>query len=97
MMAEIPGVQCIVAEDTEGSIIHFSIFAHPLPRESRDVIYAAEAALIRKYIDQVFDFHLRDASLTLTGTPQPIMGQHFFAVWGALDEESRRAPAASAK
>jgi hypothetical protein len=97
ILAEIDGVQCIVAEDTEGHIIHFSIFAHPLSRGSRDSIYAAEAALIRKYTDQVFDFHLRDASLTLTGTPSPLLGQHFFAVWGTLDENSRRASPASKK
>jgi hypothetical protein len=90
-LAEIKGVRCIVAEDTEGQIIHFSTFAEPLTDQTRDAVYAAEAKLIEQYPDQVFDFHLRSAARTDAGTPTPIPGQHFFAVWGSLDEKSGRA------
>lgn len=90
MVAEIDGVRCIVAEDAEGQIIHITTFASPLTDKTREAVYAAEAGIIETYPDQVFDFHLRDAEQTETCTSAPIPGQHFFAVWGALDEESRR-------
>lgn len=96
-LAEIVGVQCIVAEDTEGQVIHFSTFAEPLTDRTREAVYAAEAKLIERYPDQVFDFHLRSAALTDAGTPTPIPGQHFFAVWGSLDEKSGRASEAGKK
>jgi hypothetical protein len=90
MVAEIDGVRCIVAEDAEGQIIHITTFADPLTDKTRDAVYAAEASVIQSYPEQVFDFHLRDAAQTETGTPIPIPGQRFFAIWGALDEESGR-------
>lgn len=89
-LSEIEGVCCIVAEDTEGHIIHVTTFASPLTHKLREGVYAAEAKVIESYPDQVFDFHLRDASKAETGTPVPLPGQHFFAVWGALDEEPGR-------
>ncbi len=97
MVAEIDGVRCIVAEDAEGQIIHVTTFAGPMTDKTREGVYAAEAIVIETYPDQVFDFHLRDAAQTETGTPIPILGQHFFAVWGALDEESGRSPEAGQK
>jgi hypothetical protein len=97
LVAEIDGVRCIVAEDAEGQIIHITTFANPLTDKSREAVYAAEASIIESHPDQVFDFHLRDAAQTETGTPIPIPGQHFFAVWGALDEESGRTSEAGQK
>lgn len=90
-VAQVDGVRCIVVEDVEGQIIHFTTFADPLTESIRDAIYAIEANTIDKYPDLVFDFHLRVASEAETGTPTPIPGQRFFAVWGGLDEKPERA------
>ena len=87
---QIDGVRCIIIEDVDGQIIHFTTFADPMTEELRDKVYAAEAATIRAYPDLVFDFHLRIASETTGSAPMPIPGQRFFAVWGGLDEKSER-------
>lgn len=91
-VAQITGVKCIVVEDVEGKIFHLSTFATPLTEETRRAIYEAEATLIDSYPTLIFDFHLRDAGETIGLTPIAIPGQQFFAVWGDLDANTRRAP-----
>jgi hypothetical protein len=93
-VSKVQGVRCIVVEDVDERIIHFTTFADPLTEQTRDVIYAIEASVVDSYPDLVFDFHLRDSSETIGGTPTAIPGQRFFAVWGGLDENSSRTPQA---
>jgi hypothetical protein len=90
-LAGIDGIRCIVVEDTEGQIIHFTSFASPMADELRKRVYAAEASLIDRYPSQIFDFHLRSADDTVGGSPVPTPGEHFFVIWGNLDEDSGRA------
>ena len=90
-VAEIEGVRCIVAEDAaDEQTVHFTTFAQPVTDHLREAVYAVEQKVIEDYPDVIFDFHLRDASRTITGTPVLVPGQRFFAVWGSLDDEPRR-------
>jgi hypothetical protein len=85
--ALVAGVRCIVVEDVDEKIIHLTTFADPVTEETQRSIYAIEAATIDAYPDLVFDFHLRVASETESGTPIAVPGQRFFAIWGNLDEK----------
>jgi len=87
-VANVKGVKCIAVEEAEGQIVHFTTFADPVSEQSRAEIYAIEAATIDAFPDLVFDFHLRLASEAEGGTPIPIPGQRFFAVWGDLHENA---------
>jgi hypothetical protein len=83
--AKIPGIKCMVIEEAEGQIVHVSTFAEPVNDELRDAIYSLEAATINAFPDIVFDFHLRLASEVDGGTPIPVPGQRYYAVWGQVN------------
>jgi hypothetical protein len=84
----IDGVRCLVVEEVDEKIVHLTTFADPVTEEVQQAVYAVEAAIIDTYPESVFDFHLRVASETESGTPVPVPGQRFFAIWGNLDEKS---------
>jgi hypothetical protein len=91
-VSQIPEVRCVVAEPEDGAI-HLTTFASPLTEATQDAIFAIEASTIDSYLDQLFDFHLRDAAANLDGTPVRVAGECF--VWGSLDANARSAPQTS--
>ncbi len=87
--SQVAGIQCIVVEDVDGQIFHVTTFAEPFTEDARSAIYEIEAQTIRAFPTIIFDFHLRRASETEGGTPTPVPGQNFFAVWGSLHEKPK--------
>jgi hypothetical protein len=90
-VANIPGVQCIVAEEAEHRTVHLSTFADPLTEETERLIYQAEMDLIFSNPNLRFDFHTRRAS-EAKGELNLSARQHYFGyfgVWGSLDAKSR--------
>lgn len=79
--AQVPGVQCIVAEDHDGSC-HITTFVSEITEADRATIYGIEYKTIERYPGNDFDFHVRLASDALG--PGIANGKYFFAVWGEL-------------
>jgi hypothetical protein len=83
-VAQLPGVQCIIAEEGESGTIHVTTFAEPLNPELEKRIYDAEYNAISSNPGRQFDFHTRRVS-EAKGRLSLSAGQHYFGVWGSLD------------
>ena len=93
----VEDVRCVVAEiaEDEEDVIHVTTFARGLSDATCQSVFALEAELIDSAPSLLFDFHLRDVADELGGTPEPTGPEQSFAVWGSLDEDTRRAPQTS--
>jgi hypothetical protein len=93
----VEGVRCVVAEivEDEEEAIHITTFSQGLSDATCNSVYALEGELIDSAPSLLFDFHLRNVADELGGTPEPSGAELAFAVWGSLDENSRRAPQTS--
>jgi len=80
-VAQIPGIQCIIAEDYDGSC-HITTFVGEISEDDRARIYEVEYRAIEEHPGANFDFHVRLASEALgVGIAN---GKHYVAIWGEL-------------
>lgn len=90
--AKIVGVRGIVAETGEDQMsVHITTFATGLTDEIRAQIYQIESALILENPNVPFDFHLRRDE-EASGTPTPVAGKYYYAIWGFRDANEGRTP-----
>lgn len=94
-VAKIDCVRGVIAETGEDQqSVHITTFASDLTEDLRKQIYLLEHDMILQNPHVAFDFHLR-RSEELTGSPAPIAGKYYYAVWGFQDAHAGSAPQAS--
>jgi len=86
-VAKVPGVKCIVVEDSENHrTVHVTVFVDPLTEDARSAVYAIERDTIDANPNLAFDFHVRRADETSGKTPALAASDYYFVVWGAIDD-----------
>jgi hypothetical protein len=94
-VAKIDCVRGVIAETGEDQqSVHVTTFASNLTEGIRNQIYRLEHEMILENPHVAFDFHLR-RSEELTGSPAPIAGKYYYAVWGFRDAHAGPASQAS--
>jgi hypothetical protein len=84
-VATIKGVTGVIAETGDDQMsVHITTFAIGLTEEIRTEIYKLESTTILGNPHVAFDFHLRRQE-ELSGSPAPIAGKYYYAIWGFAD------------
>ena len=87
-------VRGVIAETGEDQMsVHITTFAADLTEETRKQIYGIESALILEYPHVAFDFHLR-RNEEISGSPTPVAGRFYYAIWGFPNADEGAAPKA---
>jgi len=83
-VASIPGVCALLVETAADGERHVTTFVLELSEEIETRVYRAEARIIDKYLDRMFDFHLRVVPRDERGRPQLPGGPFYLLTWQAI-------------
>jgi hypothetical protein len=80
-VVSIPGVVAVLAEPGPGGERHITTFLSSESDEAEEQVYEVEAAIIDKYCNRVFDFHLRVVPRDEHGRPLLSGGPFYLLTW----------------